>query len=289
MMGIFRICFFAAYVGFLFLSCTSSGVAPEEEKGFSFAFLTDVHLNKGSNNCFEGLQQAIDHAKQNEADFILTGGDNCDIDVLKDDTQSAHELYRRFSELTENSVLPIYPALGNHDRFFGVEKDDPLYNEGLFEHYMKQKSHYSFDHKGWHFVVLNTANSVVDTEQKAWLKSDIAQTLPGTPTVLVVHVPFLTVYYPALQGRYTSADTFSNFKEIWDLFKGRNLKLVLQGHQHIYEEINVLNTQFITAGAVSANWWGGPYYGTQEGYLKVNVDAQNNISWEYIDYGWEAR
>ena len=34
-------------------------------------------------NCFKGLEKAIDNAKANKVDFILTGGDNVDIDVLK--------------------------------------------------------------------------------------------------------------------------------------------------------------------------------------------------------------
>jgi hypothetical protein len=97
------------------------------------------------------------------------------------------------------------------------------------------------------------------------------------------------VYYPALEGKYTSTDTFSNFKEIWDLFNDKNLKLVLQGHQHLYEEIMVRGVQFITAGAVCASWWGGPFHGTQEGFLHLKVDNSGQLSWKYIDYGWETK
>lgn len=71
------------------------------------------------------------------------------------------------------------------------------------------------------------------------------------------------------------------------MFDNKNLKLVLQGHMHLYEEIKVKGVQFITAGAISASWWGGPYYGTEEGYLKVDING-NNFDWEYVDYGWEV-
>jgi len=272
----------------IYYNCNAQNQNHVIEDGFSFAFFTDIHLNKAENDCFKGFEKAIINAEAQGIDFILTGGDNCEIDELKNDTQTAHELYNGFAELANNSSVPFYPALGNHDRYWGVDKEDPLFNEGLFENYIGRKSYYSFDHKGWHFIVLNTANSVVDDVQKKWLQDDLANTSEETPTVVVVHVPFLTVYYPALQGRYTSADTFSNFKEIWDMFNGRNLKLVLQGHQHLYEEIKVLDTQFITAGAVCAYWWAGPYHGTEEGYLKVDVDASDNISWKYVNYGWET-
>ena len=72
------------------------------------------------------------------------------------------------------------------------------------------------------------------------------------------------------------------------MFENKNLKLVLQGHMHLYEEIKVKGVQFITAGAVSASWWGGAYHGTEEGFLKIDIDG-NDFDWEYVDYGWEVQ
>ncbi len=77
----------------------SSEPALKKTQKFSFAFFTDIHLNKGDNNCFQGLQMAIESAKSNKSDFVLTGGDNVDIDVLGKDTETAHELYQRYSEV----------------------------------------------------------------------------------------------------------------------------------------------------------------------------------------------
>lgn len=258
----------------------------DHKNKFSFAFFTDIHLNKGDNNCFKGLEKAISSAKTKDADFILTGGDNVDIDVLGKDASTAHWLYNAYAELIANSGIDYHVTIGNHDRFYGCEKSDPLFERGLFEKYLN-KSYYSFDHKGWHFIVLNTSNSVVDEDQKQWLAADLELIASETPIIISTHVPFLSVYYPALEGKYTSTDTFINFKEIWDMFKDHNLKLVLQGHMHLYEEIKVKGVQFITAGAVSASWWGGAYHGTEEGYLQVNIDG-NDFDWEYVDYGWEV-
>ncbi|MBW6461116.1 MAG: hypothetical protein K0B08_11155, partial [Bacteroidales bacterium] len=78
-----------------------------------------------------------------------------------------------------------------------------------------------------------------------------------------------------------------NAKEVTGLFKDHNLRLVLQGHLHIYETIHILGIQYITAGAVSGAWWEGPYYGTEEGFLLVKVNG-DDFTWEYVDYGWEA-
>jgi len=269
------------------LICIQAQETNDDKNKFSFAFLTDIHLNTGDNGCFEGLERAISSVKEQQADFIITGGDNVDIDVLGKDAGTAHHLYAKYAELLANSGISYYVSIGNHDRFYGCEKSDPLYEKGLFEKYLN-KSYFSFDHKGWHFIVLNTSNSVVDKVQKQWLAADLKGIDSETPIVVSTHVPFLSVYYPALQGKYTPTDTFKNFKEIWDMFEGKNLKLVLQGHMHLYEEIKVKGVQFITAGAVSASWWGGVYHGTEEGYLQVNIDG-NDFDWEYVDYGWEAK
>lgn len=265
---------------------TSAQDLKDDNNKFSFAFFTDIHLNKGDNNCFNGLEKAISSAKTQDADFILTGGDNVDIDVLGKDASTAHWLYNQYAELIANSGIDYYTTIGNHDRFYGCDKSNPLFERGLFEKYLNQ-SYYSFDHRGWHFIVLNTSNSVVDDEQKQWLAADLEELDSDTPIIISTHVPFLSVYYPTLQGKYTARDTFSNFKEIWDMFEGKNLKLVLQGHMHLYEEIKVKGVQFITAGAVSASWWGGAYHGTEEGYLLVHIDG-SDFHWEYVDYGWEV-
>lgn len=278
---------------FIFLFCfiltgwNNAAGSTKKKNKFSFAFFTDIHLNESDNNCFQGIEKAIKSAKSHDIDFILTGGDNVDIDVLGKDAEKAHKLYGKYAKIIENSGIEYHAAIGNHDRFWGCEKNDPLHNDGLFEKYIN-KSYYSFNQKGWHFIVLNTANSVVDEEQKKWLINDLSSVDAETPIIVSAHVPFLSVYYPVLQGKYSNADTFSNFKEIWDLFEGKNLKLVLQGHMHLYEEIKVRNVQFITGGAISANWWDGSYYGTEEGYLLIKIDDEI-FSWEYIDYGWNTK
>ncbi len=277
-------------VGILFFSgalFAGKPNTPKSNKTFSFAFFTDIHLNKNCVGCFDGLIQAIESAKSKEVDFIMTGGDNVDIDVLGEDAETANELFTGYSDVLNNSGVKFYPAIGNHDRFWGCKKADPLYNEGLFEKYLGD-SYYSFNHRGWHFIVLNTSNSIVDEPQKVWLMDDLEKVDDSTPIIVVCHVPFLSVYYPALEGRYTDADTFKNFKDIWDMFGKKNLKLVLQGHQHLYEEIKTLGVQFITGGAVSASWWGGSYHGTEEGYVLVTV-KEDTFDWEYVDYGWEVK
>lgn len=260
---------------------------------FAFAFLTDIHLNANqATNGAAGFEQAIQRAEASGADFILTGGDNVDVDGLKaDQKDDALALYHNYKAITDASKLSVYLAIGNHDRYWGDAEKGGVYGEALFGSFFG-KTYYTFDHKGWRFIVLNSTEICdgkycISDAQRQWLENILASTAASQPIVVTTHVPFLSLYYPVLEGRYTDADTFVNQKEIFDLFENHNLKLVLQGHQHLYEEIKVKGVQFITAGAVSANWWSGAFHGTEEGFLLVKTDG-DAFTWEYVDYGWEV-
>ncbi len=268
------------------------GVTLAQER-FSFAFLTDIHLNGNPKaNSYEGLRKAIRTADGSGADFVLTGGDNVDVDGMKADRKAdAKQLYEDYKRLFGESKLPWHFTIGNHDRFWGDESASEIHGAGLFTSFLGD-TYYSFDHKGWRFIVLNSTEVCegkycISEAQYQWLDALLSETPVDQPIVVSAHVPFLSLYYPVLEGRYTDTDTFINQKQVFDRFAGHNLKLVLQGHQHLYEEIKVKGVQFITAGAVSANWWGGAFHGTEEGFLLVHTDG-NAFSWEYVDYGWEV-
>lgn len=266
-------------------------ISVQAKDKFKFAFFTDIHLNYGDNNCFEGLNQAIALAEKQHAAFILTGGDNLDIDGHEYE-DSAAWLYKKYKRIIDSVEIDYHVTMGNHDRYWGGKKNNELHNAGMFEKYIG-RSYFHFTQGNWNFIVLNSTRVhkgkyYIDDEQKQWLKETLAKIDKNAPIVVSTHVPFLSVYYPTLKGEYTDTDTFSNFKEIWDMFEHHELKLVLQGHMHLYEEIKIKDVQFITAGAVSARWWGGPYHGTQEGFLMVSVIG-DEFSWEYVDYNWEVQ
>lgn len=257
---------------------------------FSFAFLTDMHLSMENNGCFEGTGRAIRAAEKEKVDFIITGGDNLDIDVLGNDSLRARLLFHRLDSVIRGAGTPVYPCMGNHD-FFLVPGDGRMERTAGLYREMIGPDHYSFDHRGWHFIVMNSAMRANDRycvpdDQVAWLRKDLEQTGSDVPLVVTVHVPFLSVLGLTLTGEYPYGHTFENFREVLDLFSNHNLRLVLQGHLHTYEEIKIFGIQFITSGAVSGAWWKGPHNRTQEGFLVVRI-AGDNLCWEYVDYGWD--
>lgn len=266
----------------LLLSISLSSPFLVKAQQIKFAFLTDMHIH--SDSTLNQVEQRLKSLSPS-IDFILSGGDNVDIDNLKSgDIPQGEKRMMQLKGLLENTKKPYHMAIGNHDRLPGTLRDGK--NDFQIFERVFGKTYYSFTHKGCTFIVLNSVEVAdkqytIKQEQIDWLKAVLDKTPTDQPIVVVSHVPFLSVYYPVLEGRYTTADTFNNQKQVFDMFEKHNLKLVLQGHMHLYEEIKVKGVQFITAGAVSGNWWQGVFHGTAPGHLQVEL-GKDTVKWEYI-------
>jgi 3',5'-cyclic AMP phosphodiesterase CpdA len=178
-----------------------------------------------------------------------------------------------------------------------VTSDHPDYKYGMYEKHIG-KTFYSFDHKGWHFIVLNSIDvndqkkyfGAISKEQIEWLKGDLAKVSASTPVAVTVHIPFLSTFdqrYPkagAPVQKEPHGTLISNRKEVLDLFDGHNLKLVMQGHIHWIEDIFINNkTHFITAGSVAGRpSWKGTVHG-ERGFMVIDVKG-GEISSRYVTY-----
>ncbi|GAB4322111.1 MAG: hypothetical protein Kow00127_14730 [Bacteroidales bacterium] len=218
------------------------------------------------------------------------------MDALAQTEQHADSLYRLYKLMTDTITVPLYNTMGNHEVFgvdpaSGVPDDHPLYAEKMYESKIG-KRYYSFDHQGWHFIVLDgieepeneTYEGFVDSEQLEWLRADLKRLNPETPVVVAVHIPLLTAYpaYDHGPGYVPSPKTaIVNAREVLDCFEDYNLKLVLQGHLHRLEVLYVDGITFITSGAVSGAWWHGPYMDTPPGWLLIEF-AGDEFEWSYI-------
>lgn len=298
MKAIFRTLILIVAVMALF-SCTEQTQQPAGEEEFSFAFLTDIHLQP-EKNAVEGFRMAIAEVNTRQPDFVITGGDLI-MDALGVSYERADSLYKLYEEVSKDFTMPVYNTIGNHEVFgiyekSGIEPDHPDYRYAMYEKRLGE-THYSFDHKGWHFMILNSVIEtedrhyigMIDAEQMEWIKEDLLGVDPATPIVISTHIPFITVFTQILYGEYAPEYhglVVENAREVLDLFTDHNLKLVLQGHLHYQEDIEVYGTHFITVGAVSARWWNGPNHGVEEGFLMVDVKG-GDFSYEYVDYGWE--
>jgi len=291
------------------ISCNNSTSRENSEQNdneeFSFAFLTDIHIME-DRGAVEGFQMAIDCVNVLNPDFVLTGGDLV-IDAMGASHSRADSLYSLYLKIADNLNMPVYNTMGNHENFgisrnSGIDPNDPDFGKKMFEKRVG-KRYYSFDHKGWHFIVLDDIMygegtwgeyiGRVDSVQIAWIKQDLAGLDKSTPIVLSVHIPLVSVipqitYGPLFNDIQSMVVT--NARDVLVPFYKYNLKLVLQGHLHIVEDITVgEKTTFITGGAVCGKWWNTKKDAdVQEGFVLVHVKG-DDFTWKYIDYGWETR
>ena len=271
-----------------------------EEEGFSFAFLTDIHLQP-EKDAVTGFRQAIDSVNKLNPDFVITGGDLV-MDALDQTYGRVDSLYNLYIEVSSELNMPVYNAAGNHEMYGwhreeeGIESN-PEFGKKMFEKKMGNRF-YSFDHKGWHFIILDAIYrgedghyiGKIDQEQQEWLKGDLEKTDKKTPIVITVHIPFITSATQLRQGALAAnseSTVITNSLEVLQLLWEHNLKLVLQGHLHFIEDIFVANeVHFVTGGAVSGRWWSNePGDHPEEGFMMFHLKGEA-LSWEYIDYGW---
>ena len=274
----------------------------QDNKSFSFVFMTDIHVQDDSVGG-DGFKQAIDKINELSPDFVLTGGDMI-MDALGKNYNEASRQFDYYQSVEKNLKMPVYRTIGNHENFglypaSGVSPDDPGYGKKMYEERLGDgRTYYSFDHKNWHFIVLDDIGYTpnrryygnVDSVQIEWLKNDLKNVDKKTPITISAHIPLVSVIYQISDGGTSAAPSSLavwNSDQVLKLFQNYNLRLVLQGHLHMVEEMVVGNIHFITGGAVSGDKWTGPKYIFPEGFVVIDIDG-DNFDWHYQTYGWKA-
>ncbi len=291
-------------IGLYFLIVLISSLnafSQNQHDNFSFVFLTDIHLQY-EENAVEGFQKAIERVNQINPDFAITGGDLI-MDALGQTYGRSDSLYQLYNNTIKKINIPVYHTIGNHEVYGWYSKSNadrmhPEFGEKMFEKRIGPR-YQSFNHKGWHFIILDSVEEhekgnayvgLVDSVQMDWIKADLAEIDKNTPIVLATHIPVITAQIQLEAGPQPSSVegwVLNNPKEVLALFSDHNLKLILQGHLHIFEHLYIYDMHFVTGGAVSGSWWGGPYKGTEEGFVLITTIGAD-FALEYIDYEWSA-
>jgi 3',5'-cyclic-AMP phosphodiesterase len=280
----------------------SSLLAATKPKSFSFLFVTDAHIQPELNAAV-GTSMAFKKARTFKADFAIQGGDHV-FDALGVPKQRALALFDLYDKTEQDLGMKVYHTIGNHDVLgiytaSGIAPTDPHYGKKLFEDRFG-KRYYSFDHKGHHFIVLDSIGITddhayegrIDAEQLAWLKTDVAALPAGTPILISVHIPLVsafTSYVPELSvisSRHHSL-TVANASDVLTILNGQNVIGILQGHTHINENVEYKGVNYVTSGAISGNWWKGTRMGTPEGFTVVTV-ADGKMTTRYETYGFKS-
>jgi Icc protein len=284
------------------LSLVEVAFGKAQPENFSFAYISDSHITqiKGKEfvrNWDRGLIRAVAEANllDPRPDFIFYGGD---IAQLGKPEEIDHGL-----EILAGLRGDVHYVMGEHDYYLD-----------LGEHWRKRlgAEHYSFDHKGVHFVVLNSILTyhdwtydkwdtpmrrmkemarldnpqgspfMVGDEQREWLRKDLAKVSKNTPLVILSHSPLQKIY----KGwNFWTEDA----EQVQALLKPFDKVTVLYGHVHQIEYNQIGNISFNSAMATA--WpWPYPASFTQEAsYMPKLTVAMNRADpfFERDATGWQ--
>ena len=258
---------------------------------FVVAYISDSHLVAwGKEHRFaRALTKAVEdvNAMKPQPDFILYGGDLAQLG-LRDEFSLGKEI-----------IAPLKPKLymmvGEHDWYYDM-------GEAWKEFFGKPT--YSFDHKGVHFVVLNSIlvedywsekkmtpmermlfmaqldnprgrPFTVGEEQRKWLKEDLAGVGRGTPVVVFSHSPLYKYYRP---WNFWTDDA----EEVQALLAPFKSVTVIHGHTHQVLTNKIKNVVF--HGMLSTAW---PWPYAPEGIPRLTVQMDRADPFNQFDgTGW---
>lgn len=285
------------------LAASSRLFARVESPGsFDFIFFTDTHIepeldaSRGCAMCFSRMAGW-------KPEFAINGGDHV-FDAMGVAGKRANELFDLYKKTEQTLGMPLYHTIGNHDLFgvltrSGARPSDPGYGKKMYEECFGRKTYYSFDSKGYHFVVLDSVQPTedrlwdarVDEVQLAWLGQDLDRVGPLKPVIVVIHVPLVSGFgtYSTRRKSESKYSTVAvgNSPEVLAKFEGYNVLAVLQGHLHVNEVVSYQGVRYATCGAVCGNWWHGPRMGFPEGFTVVSL-REGKVEWRYETYGFKS-
>lgn len=246
------------------------------DTAFRFAYISDSHLyEKNINDRFvRAILRAVEDINNldPQPDFVLYGGDLAQLGQPKELELGA--------QIIRNVKAPLKMMVGEHDWYFDMgRKWRELFGEPT----------YSWDHKGIHFVTLNSVverdfwtargltpmermmtvagldNGVqspfsVGPEQREWLKNDLSRYPDDTSVIVFSHSPLYKLYK---NWNFWTDDA----EEVQAILKRFNRVVVIHGHTHQLLTNRIGNIHF--HGMLSTAW---PWPYAPEGMPELTIE-----------------
>jgi len=293
-------------------SLLAQNTSPIQAGAFRFAFLTDLHLMPdGAVRSADGIAACLAAVEKLDPrpDFILVGGDLVHFARERTIRQGESDLDFFLKVWNGATSLPTHWTFGNHDLVstsnLTASPTDKHYGKGLFrERFQLPQLFYSFDWKGWHFVILDDIALQPDHTYIGKLFDDELQFLQADldahrtqPTIVCTHIPpvsnlplglLMAHANPTHHGALPKNLVCSNGEELVATVPGHAIRAVLAGHLHYLERIDLNGIPYINSGAVCGSYWKGPLYGCAEGFGVVDVTGDGSVAFDYRTFGWKA-
>lgn len=227
-----------------------------KQKTIEFGIVADVHkdLMPDAN---ERLEKFISEALQRDVDFIIQLGDFC----------MAEEKNRDFLDIWETFKGPKYHVLGNHDM-------DRHAKQQMLDYWGMPKTYYSYDFKGFHFVVLDAnflyqdgkfidyekgnfyvndrLRTYINDEQIEWFRGDLDAT--KLPTIVLSHQS-LWHYSSGVKNRLTLQKILEKYQ--------KKVICCLNGHNHLDFHYHQNGIDYIEINSMSYQWMEDKYRNTE--------------------------
>jgi hypothetical protein len=169
---------------------TNTALAAEND--FFFVQLSDTHwgfagppVNPDSTGTLKKAVEAVNNLKI-QPDFIMFTGD---LTHVTDDDKDRRKRLSGFRDIIkELKVKKVRFMPGEHDA--GLDEGE------AFKEFFG-KTHYAFDHKGVHFIVVDNVSdpgSTIGEEQLEWLSADLKKQKKDSRIIVFTHRPLFDLY-----------------------------------------------------------------------------------------------
>jgi 3',5'-cyclic-AMP phosphodiesterase len=231
-----------------------------------FGLCTDVHLPTMHDSEYR-ITTFINSMKQQKPDFIIELGDFA----------TPEPKYAHYFDIWNSFPGDKYHVIGNH------EMDGGYTREKTMAYLQMKSSYYSFDKKGFHFIVLDGNDKKSPTskgykqfiaeEQVNWLKDDLAHT--KYPVVVFSHQGL--IIYESEDETYGVENCEQIRKILTDHNQnhpGKRVVACFNGHTHYDDAVQVDGIWYITITSMSYHWLGEKY-----AHDTFGADVDKNFKW----------
>lgn len=231
-----------------------------------FGICTDVHLPTMHDSEYR-ITTFINTMIKERPDFIIEMGDFATPDPK----------FAPYFAIWNSFPGDKYHVIGNHEMDGGYTREKTMAFLNL------QRSYYSFDKNGFHFIVLDGNDKknpeakgykqFIGEEQIKWLRKELAWT--SLPVVIFSHQGL--VEYKGADETYG----VENWRIIQDILAehnrthpGKRVVACFNGHTHYDDAVNLNGIWFITITSMSYHWLGEKY-----AHATYGDDVDKNFKW----------
>ena len=231
-----------------------------------FMVFGDLHYDEVPDG-YRRVDELVAHAKESKPDCVVSLGDLC-----RPVEENNEKVLQKLNLLN----VPIYHTIGNH------ESDDCCLEDAV-EFLSLNNSYYSFEYSGIKFIVLNSCYCNKDGFEQPYYKKNYKRDALAYPIIPAEEMEWLQKELAddkkyIIFSHHSLANEFrdrgiSNRNEVRELFKGKDVLLCMNGHDH-GDALSIIDgISYYTVNSATYMWCGAQISSSEKlrkryGYLK---------------------